>query len=242
VKSIDLKKKLGPLPVWGWALLGAGTLGVVYYIRSKSSSSTTAATTSTADQIDPATGQSYASELAAAQAANAANTGSAGSAASTPAATTDLTGIATGITSTDQLATQLAAIQDELATQSTAAPTDTTAATTITGEAQDLLNAQAALQALGLGATPTPTTGGTPAAKGKSAAGLTILAQLQDLKAGLITKTQLGPNAAKALATTNGNVAKAIASRQTPLTKAATKPTTHTTVKTNTSEAARRGS
>ena len=260
MKSIDLKKKLGPLPVWGWALLGAGSLGVVYYIRSKSSSST--ATSSTADQLDPATGLSYASELATAQAANTAGTaGSAGSAADTP--TVDTSGLATGLTTTDQLATELAVIQAQLSTQSSGALTSASPATTLTGEATDLLNAQAALQALGLGGagagSPTPTTGGTAAAKGKSAAGLTIVAQLQDLQKGLIAKTQLGPNAAAQLTAVGGNVAKAIAARATPLAVAATKPTTHATVaapvtpaavkaapkatvKSNNAEAARRGS
>ena len=256
MKGIDLKKKLGPLPVWGWALLGAGGLGLVYYLRSKSSAST-AATTSTVDPntIDPSTGIPWSQEAQ----ANAANigAGSAGSAANTPAPTTDLTGIATGLTSTDQLATELAVIQAELSTQSNGALVNASPATTITGEATDLLNAQAALQQLGLGGTGagsmTPTTGGTPAAKGKSAAGLTILAQLQDLQKGLITKTQLGPNAAKQLTAVGGNVAKAITARATPLTVAAAKPTTHATVtppkappkatvKSNNAEAARRGS
>ena len=255
MKGIDLKKKLGPLPVWGWALLGAGGLGLVYYLRSKSSSSTTAGTTSTVDPntIDPSTGIPWSQEAQ----ANAANigAGSAGSAANTPVTGgTDLTGIATGLTSTDQLATELAVIQAELSGQSNGALVSASPATTITGEATDLLNAQAALAQLGLGGTGpgsmTPTTGGTATAKGKSAAGLTILAQLQDLQKGLIAKTQLGPNAAKQLTAVGGNVAKAITARSTPLTVAAAKPTTHATVtppkkatvKSNNAEAARRGS
>jgi hypothetical protein len=218
VKSIDLKKKLGPLPVWGWALLGAGTLGVVYYIRSKSSSVDP-------NTIDPSTGIPWSQEAA----ANAANigAGSSGSAANTPAPTPDLSGIATGLTSTDQLDAELQVIQQELSAQSNGALVNASPATTITGEATDLLNAQSALQSLGLGGSPTPTTGGTPAAKGKSAAGLTILAQLQDLQKGLITKAQLGPNAAAQLTAVHGNVTKAIAARQTPLVQAAKKPTTH---------------
>lgn len=250
MKGIDLKKKLGPLPVWGWALLGAGGLGVVYYMRSKSSSSTTASTVDP-NTIDPATGIPYSQELQAAQ-ANAGYGAGAGGVASTPSSPTfDTSGLATGTTSTDQLDAELQAIQAEISTQSTNALTNTSPATTITGEATDLLNAQAALASLGLGGSPTPTTGGTAAAKGKSAAGLTILAQLKDLQAGLIAKTQLGPNAKAQLTAVGGNVAKAITARATPLAVAAAKPTTHTTVaaappkatvKSNNAEAARRGS
>ena len=228
MKGIDLEKKLGPLPVWGWALLGGGTLGVVYYIRSRSSSSsTTAASTVDPNTIDPATGIPWSQE-AATNAADAAAAGAgAGGITPTPPPAIDTSGFATGITSTDQLATQLAAIQQEISAQSTGALTNPSPTTTITGEATDLLAAQAALQSLGLGGTPTPTTGGTPAAKGKSIAGLTILQQLADVRAGVLTKAQLGPNAAKVLATANGNVNKAIAARQTPLVKAAKKPTTY---------------
>lgn len=221
MEKIDLKKKLGPLPIWGWAALGTGTLGVVYFLHRSSSTSSTAATQTDAN-------------LAAEQAAagNAAGTGyygdsgSAGAASAAPAAGV---GYATGVTTTDDLASELAGIQEQIAAYSVPAATDPTPSSTITSEAADLVAAQAALAQLGLGGTPTPTTGGTAAAKGKSAAGLPILTQLEDLQKGLVTKAQLGPGAAAALATTKGNVAKAIAARETPLKKAAAKPTTHKT-------------
>jgi len=222
--AIDLKKKLGPLPVWAWAGLGAGTIGVIYYIRSKSTSSST---TSATDQ-----------QLAAEQAALANQAGypptvdtTGPSGGGGPATPVDTTGLATGYTSTDQLAQGLAAISDQLNTLSLAGPVDTgiaSPAQTLVGEATDLINAQAALKKLGLGGTATPRTGGTPTAKGK-ATGLPILAQLQDLQKHIITKNQLGTNAAKQLAATHGNVSAAIARRENKVTQHAKKPTRHTT-------------
>ena len=52
-----------------------------------------------------------------------------------------------------------------------------------------------------------------PGVRSGSASDLTILTQLQDLQKGVITESQLGPNAAKALAAAGGNVAAAIAAR-----------------------------
>lgn len=63
--ALDLNKKIGPLPLWSYMAIGG--LGVIWFIRSRSAAANTSATdASTA--IDPSTGQSYASELAAAQA------------------------------------------------------------------------------------------------------------------------------------------------------------------------------
>jgi hypothetical protein len=40
---IDLKKKVGPLPTWGWAALGAGTLGLFVVLRRRKASAAAAA-------------------------------------------------------------------------------------------------------------------------------------------------------------------------------------------------------
>lgn len=56
-----LTRKLGPAPVWLWALLAVGAYYLYTKYKSGSSSSTAAATG--ADAIDPATGITYAQEL-----------------------------------------------------------------------------------------------------------------------------------------------------------------------------------
>ena len=63
-------------------------------------------------------------------------------------------------------------------------------------------------------APPPPATGPLPPLPGQPASDLTIVTQLEDFQKGLITEAQLGPNAAKALAATGGNIAAAIAARQ----------------------------
>src|SRR5581483_5771691 len=117
---IDLKKKVGPLPVWGWAVLGAGSLGVIYYLR-RSSSSSNAATQSdaalAAEQQAAQDGYGYAGDA-----------GGAG-ASQLPA------NLATGATSTDQIDSDLASgfadLQASLADLAAAMPVDTQPSTTV---------------------------------------------------------------------------------------------------------------
>jgi hypothetical protein len=66
----DMKKKLGPLPVWAWGLI-IGVGGLVYYYYS-SGSTTAASTDSTTgildpNAVDPNTGLTYGEEEAAAE-------------------------------------------------------------------------------------------------------------------------------------------------------------------------------
>lgn len=79
---MDLKKKIGPLPLWSWILLVGGTIGIFLYYRSSQSSASSTSSTNTVDPsnplgltygqetadqaagIDPLTGQTYASEQA----------------------------------------------------------------------------------------------------------------------------------------------------------------------------------
>lgn len=86
-KATGLKKKIGPLPMWSWILIIGGTLGIFLLYR-KSAGSTSASTSGNtvdpnnplgltyaqeqadiAEGIDPNTGESYASEQAAADTA-----------------------------------------------------------------------------------------------------------------------------------------------------------------------------
>jgi len=80
---MDVKKKMGPLPVWAWgALIG---VSVLIYMRYRSAaSSATSSTTGTGvgydpNAIDPATGISYGEEESAALNATAGNATSSGS-------------------------------------------------------------------------------------------------------------------------------------------------------------------
>lgn len=75
-----LQRRLGPLPIWGWAAAGAGAYGVWYlYSRHQANLAATGQTsggtspyaTAGGLPIDPNTGQTYASELAAATGAAA---------------------------------------------------------------------------------------------------------------------------------------------------------------------------
>lgn len=65
----ELKKKLGPLPVWAWALLGFGLFAILYYEHEKSSSSSSSSIAANAglNQVDPETGMTYAQEAALSQ-------------------------------------------------------------------------------------------------------------------------------------------------------------------------------
>lgn len=75
---MDLQRKIGPLPMWAWALLVGGVAYVVYRRYSAGSSSSTSATTaSTLDpnSVDPNTGLTYGQEEQAALNANAASLG-----------------------------------------------------------------------------------------------------------------------------------------------------------------------
>lgn len=212
---IDLKKKVGPLPVWGWALLGTGTLGVAYYLHARSASSPTAATT--------------AADTAAQQQAAAADQGvpyyDSGSGGGSGGGSTGSTSSQDSATLTD-IDSQLQGVNANLAALSAGQLTDT-GAPSLTQEVNDVAGAVAALQSAGLlGTASAAPKGSSPVAKGKSVAGLPILAQLEDLKAGLVNKTALGPNATKQLATVGGNVNKAITARQSAIKAVPKKPTT----------------
>lgn len=115
-----LKKKVGPLPAWGW--IAAIALGAFIYYRSKSSS---AATTSASDYpasldpnaVDPATGLTYGQEQSSASAGIDPNTGlpysyeyGTGSLTPTTGATTD-----TGTTGTPTPVDLTGGFLDELA-------------------------------------------------------------------------------------------------------------------------------
>lgn len=50
-----LKKKVGPLPVWAWGAAGAGTIGVVTYMRRRQEEAAAVAPEETATSFLPAT-------------------------------------------------------------------------------------------------------------------------------------------------------------------------------------------
>lgn len=216
--ALDLKKKAGPLPVWGWIVVGTGVLGVLYYLHARSSSSSSAT---------PANDASLAGEEAALNGTSGDSDGGIGGSGvlTAPAAT--------GTVTTDQLDSDLQTIQAEISAFSQTPATDPSAQPTIAQEASDLLAAQSALQSLGAGGTSTGAGQGTPAANAKSVAGLPIIQQLQDLQEGLVTKAALGSGASAALAAAGGNVAKAIATRPavaTPSTAPVTRATPPATI------------
>lgn len=77
-----MNKKIGPLPMWAWAVVGGLALYVVYryYQNSAANNSTTAAATGTTgildpNAVDPNTGLTYGQEESAALNANAAQLG-----------------------------------------------------------------------------------------------------------------------------------------------------------------------
>lgn len=59
-----LTRKAGPLPVWGWAAIGAGGYLLYRWYSSRSSASTTAATTAAAGTSTSASGIDYAPQIA----------------------------------------------------------------------------------------------------------------------------------------------------------------------------------
>lgn len=200
--KLDLKKKLGPLPVWGWIVGGAGALGVLYYLhRSSSAASTAAATpvTSTAT-TDPGAGVP--------------DDGGGGGGADT-SSPVDTSGLATGTITTDQLDQDIQAGFAELASQAQNPVVDN--APTFGQEVTDVTGAVAALRKAGF--VGQPAKGSSAAAKAKGVPHLTIVQQLEDLRKGTLTRGQLGPNARKALTNNNNNVGKAIAARQKPKPK-----------------------
>lgn len=226
--ALDLKKKIGPLPVWGWTAVGAGALGIVYYLHERNAASTTASSTTASDQ---------AAQLAAEQAANGDSGGygpgygydSGGTGGVTP--TTPPPADTSTVSDID---TQLQGINSELAQLSAQGVTDQTAGSTtipFSTELSDVTGAIASLKAAGLVSSSAPNSA-SPAAKGKSVAGLPILKQLEDVKSALASGKavpKLGANASKQLAAVGGNVQAAITAREDALTKAAKKPTTHAT-------------
>lgn len=222
--AIDLKKKLGPLPVWAWGVLGAGGLGITYYLyeRHLANSGTTATTTTPITSTPPLGGSD----------------GGGGVSGGSPSVPTS-----PGPSVPTSVTTALQEIQQELANQSAGAPVDTATPVSpiaaFTQEATNFAAAQKALKALEGGGTTTATKGGSTVARTKQIPGLSIISQLQDLQHGLITKSALGPNAKKALDNAGGNINHAIANRRAKLTAGTTKPTRHVTT-TNVGNAADR--
>jgi hypothetical protein len=220
--ALDLKKKLGPLPVWAWAGVGIGAIGIVYYLHEQSSSSsTTASTTAANDQ---------AAQLAAEQAASG-GTGDYGGGGDGGVASPTTPPAPADTSTVSDIDTQLQGINSELAGLSAQGVTDQTAGQSsvpFSQEISDVTGAISSLKSAGLISTSAPNSSSS-AAKAKSVAGNSIITQLEDLKQGLVTKKQLGTGATAALAKANGNVTKAITERETDLAKAAKKPTTHAT-------------
>lgn len=208
-KGIDLKKKLGPLPVWGWIVGGAGVLGLFYYLHRGTSSASTASTLPVASTgtTDPGAGTPDA--------------GGSGGAGGSP---TDTSGLATGTISTDQLDQDIQALGFQLAAQGQDPVVDN--APTFGQELADVTSAVAALRKSGF--IGQPAKGSSATAKAKGVAHLTIRQQLEDLQKHTLTRGQLGPNARKVLAQNNNNVAKAIAAREKPKPK---KPVSRATVR-----------
>lgn len=178
-----MKKKLGPLPVWAWAAIGAGIVIFIYY-RSKSSSSSSSSGQNAVDPnnplgltyaqenadisqgIDPNTGQTYASEQAAADQSQ-----TSGGGGSTGGGGTDNTA-ALGQLDTDlnngfaTLSTQLAGGQG-LTDQ-------TSPGQAFLGEVQDVTGAFGALGInLGVTTPATNATGSTPATAGSGGGSIT---------------------------------------------------------------------
>lgn len=169
-----MKKKLGPLPVWAWALIGAGVVAFLYF-RSSSSSSSSSSQLNQVDPnnplgltyaqenadiaagIDPNTGQTYASEQAAADQSAASSGGGSGTTDTTGTTGDDLSGF---LTTYGEL--QSAGLIDQGAQ---------TPAQTFAGEIADVTGAIGALQASGLVPTPptaAPAGGSSGGASGSS--------------------------------------------------------------------------
>ena len=180
---MNLKKKIGPLPLWAWILIVGTAGGLLWYEHGKSSSSSSSTSTNqnavdpnsplgltyaqeSADEaqgIDPTTGQTYASEQALADGGG----GEAGLGDGDYGGGTGLTD-SSGTT--------------------TVAPGET-----LTDEANDLLSAQQALQALGLipaNSTATP----APAVTAPAAAAPAKQSVVEKLKDGItVTNSKIVP-------------------------------------------------
>ena len=59
---IDLKRKVGPLPVWGYGAIAAAGTAFFLWRRKQSASASTAAVAPSTDPIDPNTGMPYSQE------------------------------------------------------------------------------------------------------------------------------------------------------------------------------------
>lgn len=59
---IDLKKKVGPLPVWAWGTIAVIVLVIIYRRYETSAATSSTPTDTSLDGIDPVTGASYADE------------------------------------------------------------------------------------------------------------------------------------------------------------------------------------
>jgi hypothetical protein len=78
--ALDVKRKLGPLPIWVWGVIGGIAVYYVYSRRKASATATNATTGGTLDpnQVDPNTGLTYGAEEGAALNATAGTVGSSG--------------------------------------------------------------------------------------------------------------------------------------------------------------------
>jgi hypothetical protein len=149
-----VSKKLGPLPTWAWIVLMGGTVGIVLFLRKKSST-----TTSESELIDPATGVPWATEYAteqtaATQAANESAGAGGGSTAGSSAGESAETAALKEITTMDRESNEavmagLTAIPGEVQAIQAQGVTERTPAQTFTGEVNDISGAVGALLTLG---------------------------------------------------------------------------------------------
>lgn len=111
-KSVGLTRKLGPLPVWAWGILG-GIAVYFLYVRSKGSSGGAQSPTATVldpNAVDPTTGLTYGQELS-----SGFPTGGAlqGAANSSPGSSTDTSGGVSPIDALDQELTSFLQAQQD---------------------------------------------------------------------------------------------------------------------------------
>jgi hypothetical protein len=169
-----VKKKIGPLPMWAWIVIIGGTIGIVLYERSKSSSTGT----TDPNQVDPATGLTYSQEGAEEQAGIDPLSGQtfASEAAGSSGGGSGTDGSGDTLSTDPTLAdidSQLVGIGAQLSTmQGGTGLTDTpTPIATFQGEVQDVASGLTALQQLQKAIAPVTTPGKTKKSNGSGNAG-----------------------------------------------------------------------
>ena len=128
--SFDIKEKIGPIPAWGWGVVGAGAIGSYIYFKKRAASSTASSTTypTSTTAIDPLTGLPYGSTSGAPIASGGSGSSGSGMGAANASAIANL---ATGL---QQWGAAIMAAIGGIAAQQAATPatTPTTTATTTT--------------------------------------------------------------------------------------------------------------